>query len=206
MPFYDSLAKINSNRRARPIFVITYTSIFSKNFCGFLPDTNDTTYKMRTIIASITATLLLTGCCTTAPMFGTQSEKTENFFFDFGKYEAEGFKISPYAWEGNDFTWIGEYSLEKTPAIVRDKQQKTVSMGGGEFQHTKTIEVPVQLPLERDAMLAEFVEAAKAQGADAAVNFEFTVHMESVDIGLDELQPYFFQRSTYRMKAYLIKR
>ena len=106
---------------------------------------------------------------TTAPMFGTQSEKTENFFFDFGKYEAEGFKISPYAWEGNDFTWIGEYSLEKTPAIVRDKQQKTVSMGGGEFQHTKTIEVPVQLPLERDAMLAEFVEAAKAQGADATL-------------------------------------
>lgn len=102
-------------------------------------------------------------------MFGTQSEKTENFFFDFGKYEAEGFKISPYAWEGNDFTWIGEYSLEKTPAIVRDKQQKTVSMGGGEFQHTKTIEVPVQLPLERDAMLAEFVEAAKAQGADATL-------------------------------------
>ena len=40
MPFYDSLAKINSNRRARPILVITYTSIFSKNFCGFLPDTN----------------------------------------------------------------------------------------------------------------------------------------------------------------------
>ena len=119
-------------------------------------------------------------------MFGTQSEKTENFFFDFGKYEAEGFKISPYAWEGNkyeaegfkispyawegnDFTWIGEYSLEKTPAIVRDKQQKTVSMGGGEFQHTKTTEVPVQLPLERDAMLAEFVEAAKAQGADATL-------------------------------------
>ena len=85
------------------------------------------------------------------------------------KYEAEGFKISPYAWEGNDFTWIGEYSLEKTPAIVRDKQQKTVSMGGGEFQHTKTTEVPVQLPLERDAMLAEFVEAAKAQGADATL-------------------------------------
>ena len=40
MPFYDSLAKINSNRCARPILVITYTSIFSKNFCGFLPDTN----------------------------------------------------------------------------------------------------------------------------------------------------------------------
>ena len=41
MPFYDSLAKINSNRRTRPILVITYTSIFSKNFCDFLPDTND---------------------------------------------------------------------------------------------------------------------------------------------------------------------
>lgn len=41
MPFYDSLAKINSNRRARPILVITYTSIFSKNFCDFLPDTNN---------------------------------------------------------------------------------------------------------------------------------------------------------------------
>ena len=41
MPFYDSLAKINSNRRARPILVITYTSIFSENFCGFLPDTSD---------------------------------------------------------------------------------------------------------------------------------------------------------------------
>ena len=40
MPFYDSLAKINSNRRARPILVIAYTSIFSKNFCNFLPDTN----------------------------------------------------------------------------------------------------------------------------------------------------------------------
>lgn len=40
MPFYDSLAKINSNRRTRPILVITYTSIFSKNFCDFLPDTN----------------------------------------------------------------------------------------------------------------------------------------------------------------------
>ena len=45
MPFYDSLAKINSNRRARPILVITYTSIFSKNFCDFLPDTNIHEYK-----------------------------------------------------------------------------------------------------------------------------------------------------------------
>lgn len=83
---------------------------------------------------------------TTAPMFGTQSEKTENFFFDFGKYEAEGFKISPYAWEGNDFTWIGEYSLEKTPAIVRDKQQKTVSMGGGNSSTQKLLRSPCNFP------------------------------------------------------------
>lgn len=43
MPFYDSLAKIISNRRGLKTFVTTYLSIFSKNFYVFLVDTNDNT-------------------------------------------------------------------------------------------------------------------------------------------------------------------
>lgn len=35
MPFYVSLAKIISNRRALETFVITYLPIFSKNFYDF---------------------------------------------------------------------------------------------------------------------------------------------------------------------------
>lgn len=158
---------------------------------------------IRNIILAA-AGLVLIGSCgvQTGQLLGTEEE----FFFDFGKYEAEGFRISPYEWEGNDFTWIGEYTLDVTPDILKKPVVSRESMGGGEFSHERVNMVPVQMPVDRDAMLDKFVKAARQRGADAAVNFVFEVSVTEVNLSLDDERPYYVPRATYRMKAYLIKR
>ena len=79
-------------------------------------------------------------------------------------------------------------------------------MDGGNYRHVRTVKMPGQLKLDRDAMLAEFVSESLKKGSDAAVNFTFTVKIEDLNIGLKEDEPYIFPVATYVMKAYLIKR
>ena len=161
---------------------------------------------IKKLLTILIVTMLAASCAT---QFRTMPEMSQDFFFDFGKYEAEGFRVSPYSWEGNNFTWIGEYSLEETPAIVTGEQTKTVTSVGGAYWQEKQVSafsVPEQLPLDRDAMLEKFVMAAKQKGADAAVNFTFDVVIEDVDLSTDGTRMYIFPRATYIMKAYLIRR
>ena len=54
MPFYVSLAKINSNRLTRKTSITTLLSIFSKNFYDFLPDTSDYNIQKATLFNFIT--------------------------------------------------------------------------------------------------------------------------------------------------------
>lgn len=160
---------------------------------------------IKKLLTILIVTMLAASCAT---QFRTMPEMSQDFFFDFGKYEAEGFRVSPYSWEGNNFIWIGEYSLEETPAIVTGEQTKTVASVGGAYWQEKQVNVsiPEQLPLDRDAMLEKFVTAAKQKGADAAVNFTFDVVIGDVDLSTDGTRMYIFPRATYIMKAYLIKR
>lgn len=90
MPFYDSLAKINSNRRVRPILVITYTSIFSKNFCDFLPDTNDVkSFTCWNQLAVMMFGQLSNRESLRDLVLATQAHANKAFHLGFGKYASK---------------------------------------------------------------------------------------------------------------------
>lgn len=159
------------------------------------------------IIASLPI-LFITSCST---QLRGISETSRITFFNFGKYEEEGFKISPYSWDGNDFTWIGEFSLEFQPEIIIKKYETNnrseyYSPNYNINNEPTTVEVPMQKQLDVDYMLDIFVDAAKRRGADAAINFRIETEYHDVNLSAEGNKQYIMPARIYIMTAYLIKR
>lgn len=157
------------------------------------------------IIASLL--LLFTTSCSTQ-LKGIPETTTINFF-NFGKYEAEGFKISPYSWDGNNFTWIGEFSLEFQPEIIIKKYEtsnRNDYYSPYNKSEPKTVDIPMQKQLDMDYMLEIFVDAAKRRGADAAINFRIETEYHDVNLSAEINRQYIMSAKKYIMTAYLIKR
>lgn len=153
--------------------------------------------------------LLFTTSCST--QLKGIPETTTIKFFNFGKYEAEGFKISPYSWDGNDFTWIGEFSLEFQPEIIIKKYETNNNSENdyySAFNNNKptVVEVPLQKQVDIDYVLDIFVEAAKRRGADAAINFRIETEYNDVNISANGKKRYTKPALKYIVSAYLIKR